>query len=142
MRFGSIFLAVIMGFLVLTGCSNQNNAADQNNEISNVNDADMSPDYIEFPSVKTSDDTMKSGFEKLQGDWKCEDKTIKFYIEDDHYKYDDGVYNRDAAILNISIDESSNIQIIVSAGSEQCRIQGKINDDNSVLIIDGNKYKK
>lgn len=47
-----------------------------------------------------------------------------------------------SSIYNISIDEIGNIEIVVYSGSEQCRIECKPDDNNSALIIDGNKFTK
>ena len=130
MKFRSEFLTIIIGCLVLTGCNHRNNTTNQTNGESNII---FQPDYVESPSVKSSTSTMKSNFEMLQGEWVFENETIKFYIEDDYYKYDDGAYNIKATILSISIDEIGNIEIIVCAGSEQCRIQCKFDGDSSIL---------
>ena len=142
MRFISVFLTIIMVCFVLTGCNHQNNTTNQTNGKSYIDDPIMNPDHVKPPTVNSSANTMKSIFEMLQGEWEFEDETIKFYTEGDYYKYDDGAYNIKASIYSISIDEIGNIEIIVNSGSEQCRIECKFDDDNSVLIIDGNKYTK
>lgn len=146
------YIVMIVSCIAFIGCAKQN-LSNQNTENTSKDNSsqqitetlyndDGSCDMVSIQTLNTVDSNFEASFETLQGKWECEGDIISFYTEDNYYMYDDGVYNCNVVITELSIDDSNKVMIVVGGGSEQCSIKGEILDENRTLCIGGKEYKK
>ncbi|MGN0432328.1 MAG: hypothetical protein ACI4EQ_08220 [Lachnospiraceae bacterium] len=136
-----ISMTVILMAAMVSGCS-KDNLADNDMENTIVKDTDeyeMDPDYYEYPKVDKNEQ-LKNNFERVEGIWRADDKTVEFYIEDELYRFNDYEYNQNSPIGELTISEDGKLTMIVGGGDMQVRIEGSISEDNSKLILEDTEY--
>lgn len=101
----------------------------------------FSDDYLEYATVDKADDYFKQCFEKVEGDWYSDDRTIGFFIEDDMYMMSGWTDRpRIIAFIDPVRKHENQFEIGLEAGELQEILLCEIVEENKEIIIKETVY--
>ena len=126
-----ILICMLLSFAVVaSGCERDNSGN------ASFTDELFADDYLEYVTLDTADDFFKQCFEKIDGDWYSDDKTVGFYTEDNLYMmsgWSDKA--RIIAFIEPVRNNANQFEIGLEAGELQEILKCEIVDENKEIII-------
>ena len=131
----SIFALVsVLLFVLLVGCDAETS---DNLPLTEY----FADDYMEYPTTENADDYFKQCYEKLEGEWYNDEKTIGFYIEDNMYMMSGWTDNaRIIAYIEPVSNHENQFRIGLEAGELQENLRVEFGEDNKSIIINETEY--